>query len=210
MLYKVSLKNVLYIILFIAFSSCAFHKEFPFICFLKGCVAKQWHLNDLKATIKGMKGQANKRKQKREAKARKRRGEKEDDVEAVTNNKDKTEPDKIESPKRYQDSVLSLKPKKGIDTLITVNYLNEDDSLHSSDKIFLMSYIQKNGLEKISEITIQEYLYDDGRKRNNRTKELRNYFKELKVPLIIVYTNRSIHLKEKTMSEKIEIGMKGN
>lgn len=185
-------------------SSCAIHNIFPFVCFRSGCIKNQWHLREMKASIKLMKGEANKRKQIREAKNRKRTPEQVDIAkEDFTFRKNENE------HKTKSDSVLSFSIKAGqssLDTIIIVNYLPGQENIPEKDSLFIKRYVERNQVQMFEIVVVQESVFpNSGGKNNNRKDKMVFYLEQLGIKKRIISSKRKNHLYDKDSSEKIEI-----
>lgn len=193
---------IISVIMLCLLSSCAIHNTFPFICFRKGCIKNQWHLREMKASLKLMKGNANKRKQIREAKNRKINHE---DVDVAPGDYSFKE----EEYKQKNDSVLTVNFKAGesaIDTIIIVNYNSQQQSILGKDSLFIKQYVEKHQAEMFEVIVVQEYIFPNSKEKNLKRKEkLVFYLEQLGIKKRIISSQRKNHLYDEESSEKIEL-----
>lgn len=193
---------IISVIMLCLLSSCAIHNTFPFICFRKGCIKNQWHLREMKASLKLMKGNANKRKQIREAKNRKINHE---DVDVAPGDYSFKE----EEYKQKNDSVLTVNFKAGesaIDTIIIINYNSQQQSISGKDSLFIKQYVEKNQAEMFEVIVVQEYIFPNSQEKNLKRKEkLVFYLEQLGIKKRIISSQRKNHLYDEESSEKIEL-----
>lgn len=150
-------------------NSCAIHKEFPFICFAKGCVKEQFKVREIKAMTKRMKGKANLRK-------RKRNKTNSDINHAEVNMETKKITDTTEAEQSIQFSLVRQ------DTLITMQYEATNDLISIKDQLFLKQYIAKTNTQKIIEIFIQEFYDENQKDKKVRENNIKMYLISLGVP----------------------------
>lgn len=197
-------KLIIYSIILCLLTSCAIHNTFPFICFRKGCIKNQWHLRELKASLKLAKGEANKRKQIREAKNRKRNPE-----QVNIAQEDYTFEENEEEYKTKTDSVLTFSIKAGqssLDTIIIVNYQPGQESIPEKDSLFIEQYVERHQTHMFEVVVVQESVFPNlGRKTDRRKEKMVAYLEKLGIKKRIISSQRRNHLYDKESSERIEL-----
>ena len=148
------------------FSSCAIHKDFPYICFLPGCVFGQIDFKPLKKRIQiAIKG--------------KKRKFNASQVNSK-NNRSKSSYSSDYTPKKLSltdstntDSITGINPGISLalmDTVIRIYYSDLSDSILLKNKVFIKSYISRVGIHKINEISLSDfYSFEDPEKHTSES-----------------------------------------
>ena len=148
------------------FSSCAIHKEFPFICFLPGCVFGQIDFKPLKKrmqiAIKGKKRKFNASQSC--SKSKRNRSSYSSDYN----------PKKLSlADSTITDSITGINPGISLalmDTVIRIYYSDLSDSILLKNKVFIKSYISRVGIHKINEISLSDfYSFEDPEKHTSES-----------------------------------------
>lgn len=154
-------------------SSCAIHKDFPYICLRWGCFAKQVGLPDSRVIKKQMEVNAKVRKRKRENKRKK--NTKIDAISKSTKNYTKEEAAKeVEStnkqvrkdtiintfsPNGYQNYLILVFKEAhppGKDSLL-IKYPEKGDVISDYEKARIKNYLSENKISSGDKIIVKEY-----------------------------------------------------
>ncbi len=197
---------VITLICILAFQSCAFHREFPFICYAKACVKEQWQFKGIKNAFRKGKRKLGLGKKKPYVENDRKKGKKGSSDNSEANRREAVK-DSINNAAK--DSISNLKfGKSAIDTVIVIYFKNESDSLSEADQLFLKNFFIHHK-KKITEIDIVEF-YDPSvhTAKLFRRKNVKKYLLNIPISkqLIVLrrYKKKGVTLTQ-TMYERVEI-----
>jgi len=193
---SISKQLIIVLLALILFTSCAIHKEFPFICFNRGCVKDQWNIPKLRHNVKIFRKQT-------VAKIYKKKN-KNNHLESRTEiNIAKVYKDSLRVPKstkaKTPDSIIVHEPinkKNTIDTLanlskknnLTINYPFNDANISEEDRKKVEKYFEYIDVKNISKIIVRGYTDNLGSSSYNknlsdqRAKKIYEYLIKLGIP----------------------------
>ncbi len=142
------------------FSSCAFHKKFPFICFRSGCVKVAFGVYKIKAWKKNRQGKANVRRSKANSKASLKKKKQNKTTDSNYNPNDTlTYSSKGIKSNCNQLSIIFFKKngfkKEKRDTL-TINFDKDTKEITDLDKVQINIYLNKNTKTDIIKIKLSD------------------------------------------------------
>ena len=160
------MRLIILILIVAVFSSCAIHKEFPYICFLPGCVFGQI---DLKPFKKRMQIAITGKKRKMNSSISNSKNKRNNSASSSDYSlKKSTQADGISA-----DSITDKNAGLSValmDTVIRIYYSNLCDSILLKNKAIIKSYISRVGIHKISEISLSDfYSFEDPEKHESES-----------------------------------------
>jgi hypothetical protein len=183
------------------FSSCAIHKEFPYICFLPSCVFGHIDFKPLKKRMQiAVKGK--KRKFNSSISSSKSKRNKSNYTSDYDSNKLSPRDSTITDSITDKSIGLSL---TSMDTVIRIYYLDLSDSTLIKNKSLIKSFIIRIGINKISEISLSDFYSNedpDKHKSESIKAVIGKYLVDVGVSKHRLFWRKNKRLKSSGLSNK--------
>jgi hypothetical protein len=183
------------------FSSCAIHKEFPYICLLPSCFLGQFDMKPLKKRIQiAIKG----KKRKLNASISGSQNKRIKSNYASTYNSKKT----FFTDTTVKDSTVVKRIDVSLaitDTVIRIYYLDLSDTTLIRNKKLIKSYISRIGINKITEVSLSDFytLEDpDDHKSESIKSTIGKYLVDIGVSKHRLFWRKNKRLKSKELNHK--------
>ena len=184
------LRFVFFILIICLVSSCAIHKEFPFICFASGCVKQQFNMKPFK---KRMQIAISGRKRRINASLSSSKNKKSkpnypsNDIPKIETAKDST----------LKDSVIQQTVFGVTDTVIKIYYLELTDSVLRKHKAFIKAFVKRSSIKSIAEISLTDFFSEDGYTDKSIKADIEKYLIDIGISKYRLFWRRNKRIKTK-------------
>jgi hypothetical protein len=179
-------------------SSCAIHKDFPFICFASGCIKQQFNLKPFK---KRMQIAINGRKKRLNASfSHSKKNTNKANTNSYSSPKIETVKDSI-----LKDSVIrqsSFGFGASSDTVIRIYYADLTDSVLKKHKNFIKAFVKRSSVKSFSEITLTDFFSEEGFTDKSIKIDIEKYLIDIGVSKHRLFWRRNKRVKIEDSTKK--------